>query len=180
MLRRCRPLRPGISGRALLAIGRAFTAVLIVLAACYAPLIERFGSLFQYFQSTLAYLVPPVVAVYLGGMFVPRFAHRAGLAGLAGGLAAGLALFLAQEVTGAWAAWGLPAVHFTYMAIAVLVLTLGVMALASVGRPGTDGDACFGRADLAPAAGRAGGWRDHRLQALALGLLLLAVIAAAW
>ena len=175
-----RPLRPGISGRALLAIGRAFTAVLIVLAACYAPLIERFGSLFQYFQSTLAYLVPPVVAVYLGGMFVPRFARRAGFAGLAGGLAAGLALFLAQEVTGAWAAWGLPAVHFTYMAIAVLVLTLGVMALASVGRPGTDGDACFGRADLAPAAGRAGGWRDHRLQALALGLLLLAVIAAAW
>jgi SSS family solute:Na+ symporter len=38
-----RPLRPHTSGRALLAIGRVFTAVLIVLAALYAPLIESFG-----------------------------------------------------------------------------------------------------------------------------------------
>jgi len=47
-----KPIRPAISERTLLYIGQGFTALLIVVAALYAPLIERFGSLFQYFQST--------------------------------------------------------------------------------------------------------------------------------
>jgi len=177
-----RPLRPAIGDRGLLRIGRAFTAVLIVLAALYAPLIERFGSLFQYFQSTLAYLVPPVVAVFLAGLFSARVTRGAGFAGLAGGLAAGLALFLANEVTDAWAAAGLPPVHFTYMAVAVFVLSLVLVAIASAAgeaepeRP----QACLRAADLAPGAA-AGAWhRDYRVQAAALALLMLAVIAACW
>src|SRR5690606_30209240 len=60
-----RPLRPQLSGRTLLTVGRGFTLLLIGIAAFYAPLIREFGSLFTYFQATLAYLVPPFVAVYL-------------------------------------------------------------------------------------------------------------------
>ena len=38
----------------------------MIVAAVYAPLIAGFGSLFEYFQATLAYLAPPFVAICLG------------------------------------------------------------------------------------------------------------------
>ena len=179
-----KPLRPATSERALLAIGRGATALLIVLAATYAPLIERFGSLFQYFQSTLAYLVPPVVAVYLGGLFSARFTPAGGFWGAAAGLGAGLALFLLQEVTGAWGATGLPRIHFTYMALFVFGLTLAVMSLVSMGRPArtTQAAARFRWSDLRPEAGAsARSWcTDYRAQAAGLAAMMLAFIAAFW
>ncbi len=179
-----KPLRPATSERALLAIGRGFTALLIILAALYAPLIERFGSLFQYFQSTLAYLVPPIVAVYLGGLFSARFAPACGFWGIAGGLAAGLALFLLQEVTGAWALLALPRVHFTYMALLIFGLTFVIMMIVSLAHPSPPQRpaARFHWSDLKPeAAASQGSWyRDYRTQAAALAVLMVAFIAAFW
>lgn len=179
-----KPLRPATSQRALLAIGRGFTALLIVVAALYAPLIERFGSLFQYFQSTLAYLVPPIVAVYLGGLFSARLTPACGFWGIAGGLAAGLALFLLQEVTGAWALLDLPPVHFTYMALVVFGLTFLIMALVSAMRPAVPQPtaARFHWRDLKPekSEGSAPWYLDYRMQAAALAVLMMAFIAAFW
>jgi len=179
-----KPLRPATSQRALLAIGRGFTALLIVMAALYAPLIERFGSLFEYFQSTLAYLVPPIVAVYLSGLFSARATAAGAFAGIAGGLALGLVLFLGQEVTGAWGALGLPAVHFTYMALVMFALTLAVVALTSLFGPAGEErpEAGFRWADVRPepAAGRQSWIRDYRAQAAALTALMVGFIAAFW
>jgi len=179
-----KPLRPATSERALLAIGRGFTALLILLAALYAPVIERFGSLFQYFQSTLAHLVPPIVAVYLGGLFWRRLTAAGAFWGLAGGLALGLALFIAQRVTGAWAALGLPGIHFTYMAVVVFGLTLAITASVSLAQPAPPPRpaALFHRSDLKPEPEAAGkSWyRDYRAQAAALAALLAAFIAAFW
>ena len=179
-----KPLRPATSERALLAIGRGFTALLIVLAALYAPLIERFGSLFQYFQSTLAYLVPPVVAVYLAGLFWSRATAAGAFWGLAGGLALGLALFLLQEVSGLWAALGWPRVHFTYMALVVFGLTLAILTAVSLAGPAPAArpEALFRWSDLKPEAGaRPKAWfNDYRIQAAALAGLMAGFIAAFW
>ncbi len=179
-----KPLRPATSERALLAIGRGFTALLIVLAALYAPLIERFGSLFQYFQSTLAYLVPPVVAVYLGGLFSARATAAGAFWGLAGGLALGLALFLLQEVTGTWEAVGLPPVHFTYMALAVFGLTLVITMLVSLAEPAPPRRpaAQFHWSDLKPetTASPTSWYRDYRAQAAALAVLMATFILVFW
>ncbi len=179
-----KPLRPATSGRALLAIGRGFTAVLIILAALYAPLIERFGSLFQYFQSTLAYLVPPVVAVYLGGLFWARFTAAGAFWALAGGIGAGLVLFLLKEVTGAWEAAGLAPIHLTYMAIFMFALSFAIMTLVSLASaaPEATSQATFRRSDLAPEPGAAGrGWLfDYRVLSAGLFILMAAFIAAFW
>jgi SSS family solute:Na+ symporter len=181
-----RPLRPQISGRALLATGRAFTVLLIVIAALYAPLIERFGSLFQYFQSTLAYVVPPIVAVYLGGLFWRRPNAAGAFWAIVTGLAAGVPLFVFKEVTGGWAAAGLPAVHFTYMSLAMFALAFAVMALVSLAVPAPDGEAepgaRFRWRDIAPLPGTEARspWRDYRAQALALGALMVAFIVMFW
>ena len=178
-----RPLKPTISSHRLLVIGRLFTAALIVIAALYAPLIERFGSLFQYFQSTLAYLVPPIVAVYLGGLLWRRFTAAGAFAAIVVGLTVGVALFLAQQVTGFWVDAGLPPIHFTYMALIMFGLSLAVMTLDSVltpAPPDTVATATFQRTDLAPESARAGqAWvADHRVQSAALGALTIILIVA--
>ena len=178
-----RPLKPEMSGRALLFIGRVFTAGLIVIAALYAPLIERFGSLFQYFQSTLAYLVPPIVAVYLAGLFWRRATAAGAFWAIVGGLALGVMFFVAKEVTGIWADAGLPAVHFTYMAIAMSVIAFAVLVVVSLLGAKPDGAsvraACFRVRDLAPET-PAAWYADYRIQACGLALLMAGLIVAFW
>jgi SSS family solute:Na+ symporter len=177
-----RPLAPRISGGTLLMVGRLFTGVLILIAAFYAPLIERFGSLFQYFQSTLAYIVPPIVAVYLGGMFSARFTAAGAFAAIVTGLASGLAWFVLQQVTGLWADAGLPEVHFTYVALVMFAFTFAVMAAVSARQPAPTEAAVVAaivhRHDVLPEpAARALPWlRDYRVQAAALAVLMVALI----
>ncbi len=180
-----RPLRPETSGRALLWIGRAFTALAMVLAASYAPLIAAFGSLFQYFQATLAYLVPPVVAVYLMGLLWPRANAAGAIWALASGVAIGLPLYFAVEVTGAWQAAGLPALHFSYVAMLMFALAVVVMAAVSALTPAGDAatrELTVRRADLVPAGvvGDPSPLRDYRLQAAALALLMVGIVWFAW
>lgn len=177
-----RPLRPQTSGRQLLIVGRVFTAVLIAVAAVYAPLIERFGSLFAYFQSTLAYIVPPIVAVYLVGLFWRRATASGAIAAIALGLGVGLAAFLAQEVTGLWAAAGLPPIHFTYMALGLFGFAAAVtvlLSLAGAPPPAETAEATFGAGDLAPEEGApARGLADYRVQAALLAVLMVGLIVA--
>ena len=182
-----RPLRPRTSTRTLLVIGRVVTAVAMVVAAAYAPLIRDFGSLFQYFQSTLAYLVPPIVAVYFVGLFWRRATATGAFSALVSGLALGLVLFVLKEVTGAWSALGLPDVHFTYMAIfmcAFAALVAAAVSLAGKAPPAAAvAEATFRRADLgagAPGAAPRPWYRDHRWQAAGLGLVMAGAIAAFW
>jgi SSS family solute:Na+ symporter len=180
-----RPLRPQMSDRALLTTGRIATAVLMAAAACYAPLIERFGSLFSYFQSTLAYLVPPIVAVYLAGLFSRRATATGAFWAIASAFLLGLPLFLVKEATGLWSRIGLPEVHFTYMSIALFAVALAILALAgraeAVGKGSAAEAMVFRRSDLQP--GTAGVGRllaDARLHAAGLAVLLAAAVTVFW
>lgn len=175
-----KPLRPHTSDRALAAAGKTATVAIMAAAAAYAPLIAGFGGLFQYFQSTLAYLVPCVVAVYLGGLLSRRIARGAAFWALIVMLPLGLGLFLAKEVSGAWAAAGLPDIHFTYMAVVMFAGTLAALAglslVPALRRTEIESAAVVTRADWAE--GAAGPrWRDHRVQAAALMALTAALLA---
>ena len=162
------------------------TAFLILVAALYAPVIERFGSLFQYFHSTLAYIVPPIVAVYLGGLFWRRSSEPGAFWAIVSGLLLGLTLFLLKEVTEIWSSAGLPAVHFTYMAVFILVFTFLVMALMSLTHkpppPEALGGAVFERGDLRSGLDVNGGrWiLDYRILAAGLALLMTSLILLFW
>ncbi len=181
-----RPLRPDISGRRLLGVGRALTAVLILVAAFYAPLIAQFGSLFQYFQATLSYIVPPIVAVYLGGLFWRRLSGGGAFWAILCGLTLGIALFLSKEVTDIWSSAGLPPVHFTYMAVLMFVFTFLVMTLVSLAgvppSPEALGGVTFDRDDLRAEPPAKGARRslDYRVLAAALALLMVSVILVVW
>ncbi len=174
-----KPLRPSISDRALVATGRGVTAVMMIAAAVYAPLIATFGSLFEYFQATLAYLVPTVVAVYLGGLFSARFARTSAFWTMAVMLPAGLLLYLAKEILGLWAAAGLPDIHFTYMAVLLFAGAIGMMTALSASSLQTASPRFTASwRDLAPAAGPEV-WFDSRWQAMGLLLLTAGLLIAA-
>ena len=168
-----KPLRPGMSERALFIVGRITTGAFMIMAAIYAPLIASFGSLFEYFQSTLAYLVPPFVAIYLGGLLIPTLSRRSAFWALLIVEPLAVVLFLIIQVFGVWNAVGLPELHFTYVAIVLLIGTLVAMVLISLferePRRGVEPEATFALRDLRPTPG----YRllDYRLLAV---LLLLA------
>ena len=167
----------------LLVVGRAFTAGLIVVAMLYAPLIERFGSLFQYFQTPLSYIVPPIVAVYLAGLFWRRATAASGFWAIVTGISLGIVLFILKEATDIWTSVGLPSVHFTYIALLMFLFTALVMTLISLaGKPPsavTLKGLMFERADLGatPAGARS---LDYRIPAAGLGLLMIGLILVFW
>ena len=177
-------LRPATSDRALVTVGRMVTAVIMVMAAIYAPLIAGFGTLFDYFQSTLAYLVPTIVAVYLGGLTLRRFTRASAFWAMVIMLPLGLFLFLAKEVFPWWTAMGLPDIHFTYMAIIMFAGTLALMTVQSFVHPehpdGVAHEAMVQWTDIAPDAPKTAGlsWSDHRLQAGGLVVLTAAILFA--
>src|SRR3546814_9706107 len=73
-----KPMRPAASEAALVATGRVATGLAMVTGAAYAPMLAGFPSLFEYFQSSLSYIVPPVVVAYLLGLFWSRGTAAAG------------------------------------------------------------------------------------------------------
>ena len=179
-----RPWRPSLTDRSVVRLGRAVTALVMAAAAIYAPFIASFGSLFEYFQSTLAYLVPSVVAIYLGGMSSRYFSRIAGFWALAVMLPAGLSLFLVKEVFGLWAEIGLPPLHFTYMAVLIFAATLVLMFACSIVRHDDElpipADVLIVRSDFTTSAPQSlvQMLKDYRLQALALLAATAAILFA--
>lgn len=123
-----RQIKPGLSDRQVVRIGRASTAALLVVAVLWAPQLQLFPSLWQYLQAVLAYAVPPVVALFLVGMFW-RGANADGAAAtmLLGSLG-GLALFLINVVLG-WTHF-----HFLYAAPILTAFDAAILVGVSLRR----------------------------------------------
>ncbi|PQA88656.1 sodium:solute symporter family transporter [Hyphococcus luteus] len=176
-----KPARPETGDHTLLWIGRAVTGAMMIFGMGVVPLVERFGSLFSYFQSTLAYITPAVVATFMGGLFVSRVSARAAFWTLLIMIPTGLALFVAKEVTGLWAAAGGPDIHFTIMAGLLFLAACALLAGLSVRwrGPAAKAHTHFRLPDLAHDhdEGSMRKWRhDYRWQALGLALLTIALI----
>lgn len=114
------PRRPGLGERALARLGRWLTLLLMLLAALWAPMIERFPGLFSYLQQAFAYVTPPLVAVFVLGFVDRRLGARAALRATLCGHALSAAWFIATQC-------GWLQVHFTIVAGLLFIATL-VMA----------------------------------------------------
>lgn len=117
-----------ISQARLLWIARLTTLGFMVIAILWAPMIARFPGLFVYLQEVFAYAVPPVAAVYLGGIFWRGAKRRAGFGALAIGHAAGLALFAATQM-GVWP------LHFTVNAFLLTLVSAAALVVLSRAAP---------------------------------------------
>jgi SSS family solute:Na+ symporter len=107
-------------------LGRVVTGIVMVFGAVYAPSIASFESLFSYFQSSLSYIIPTIVVVYILGLFVPWLNGTGAFWTIVIGLVVGIPLFIFKEVTGLWEGWGLPAIHYTVMSSIMMLIGIVV------------------------------------------------------
>ena len=66
------PSRPDFTEQRLARVGRITTLIVMLVAGFWAPLITNFEGIFNYLQLVLSYSVPPIVTVFLFGIFWPR------------------------------------------------------------------------------------------------------------
>jgi SSS family solute:Na+ symporter len=93
-------LNPRLTDAQLVSTGRWATVAFMVLSAVWAPQISRFPTLWQYLQSVLSYVTPPVVAVFLFGMLWRRATPAAAAMTLGVGLPLGLVGWIINEIVG--------------------------------------------------------------------------------
>ncbi|MEL6922993.1 MAG: hypothetical protein AAFO94_03020, partial [Bacteroidota bacterium] len=94
-------LRPGMTSKQLVRAGQITTLVLVVLASLWAPMIERFDSLWEYLQIILSYIAPPVAATFLVGLFWKRSNSQGAIAGLLTGFLVSIVMVIALVTGGA-------------------------------------------------------------------------------
>lgn len=118
--------KPDASHRFLVIVGRIATGVFVFVAAGWAPLILDFPSLWQYLQTVLAYLTPPVVVCFVVGLFWGRANRHGALAALLVGHAAAVALAMAQ--------WYLPgfSIQFLYVPPLLFAISSAALVVASL------------------------------------------------
>ncbi|CAG0913907.1 unnamed protein product, partial [Notodromas monacha] len=81
-----------------LIVGRLFVLGLVSLSILWIPVImsSKGSQLFHYMQSVTSFLAPPICAIYVLGIFVPRVNEKGAFTGLMVGLAAGIFRFVLE------------------------------------------------------------------------------------
>jgi solute:Na+ symporter, SSS family len=124
-----RQFNPSLSDSQVVRTGRMSTAALLIIAVAWAPQLQLFPSLWQYLQAVLAYAVPPVVAVFLLGMFWRGANANGAAATLLWGSLCGFGLFLINVVF-RWTHF-----HFLYAAPILAIIDAALMVGVSRLRP---------------------------------------------
>ncbi|MEE4111135.1 MAG: sodium:solute symporter [Halieaceae bacterium] len=95
-------LRPGASQQRLVVVGRLATVVVVVLGLAWIPIMPMIseGGLYQYLQNVQGYLAPPIVAVFLLGLFSSRINARGAAWGLGLGFVLGMGKLIIQALFG--------------------------------------------------------------------------------
>lgn len=118
-------LRPQTGEATLVRFGRMSTVVVMLFSAAWVPVVASSESLFEYLQSSLAYLFPPVVAIVLLGLFWSRANGNGALAGLIGGHFVALTTFLLVQVE-------IVQMHFLHLTGVFLFASLAITAIVSL------------------------------------------------
>lgn len=67
-----KPYKPNLTGEDIATYGRITTGILMVIAALWAPQIQKFPGLWQYLQLMFSMIVPPIAVIFLVGVFFKR------------------------------------------------------------------------------------------------------------
>jgi SSS family solute:Na+ symporter len=98
-------------------------------AAAWAPQIDKFPTLWQYLQSALSYIVPPIVALFFLGVFWKRANADGAMAGITIGVA--MAVFFMGFSGSKW----VQAIHFLYIAAFIFVMSCLAVFMVSLLTP---------------------------------------------
>ncbi len=172
--------RPDMDSKGLVRAGQISTVVFMVITVAWAPQIANFESLMNYMQGVLALISPPVVAIFLIGLFWKRANADGAFAALMAGLV--IALFtVASQITGLSGAWN--SVHFLIKAPIILAICSAVqigVSLATAPPPteklvGMTWDNAVYQEDTAELAGLPW-YQNYRTMAVILLVMTFAVV----
>ena len=85
---------PNLTTKQLMNVGRITTVLFMIFAVLWAPQIANFGSLFRYLQTMMSYITPPIVAVFIFGLFWKRTTSNAAFYSLLVGMGTGIFIFV--------------------------------------------------------------------------------------
>ncbi|MBP1655750.1 MAG: Na+/glucose cotransporter [Bacteroidetes bacterium] len=134
-------LRPNVSQKQLVWIGRVATGVMVLIGLAWIPVIQGGKGLYDYLQGVQSYLAPPIFVVFFFGVFFKRLNAKGALAALITGF--GLGLFrLAIDTpvklqqgfayeTGSFF-WIVNNMFFQYYSILILLISVLVMVIVSL------------------------------------------------
>ena len=81
--------KPGASQHQLVRIGRIATAVMVLIALAWIPVIKDAHGLYDYLQAVQGYLAPPIFVVFFFGVFFKRMNAQGALWAMIVGFVAG-------------------------------------------------------------------------------------------
>ncbi|MEP0823680.1 MAG: sodium/solute symporter [Ignavibacterium sp.] len=129
-------LRPDVTERRLVIVGRISTGVLVVLGLLWIPFMKYISTqLYIYLQSVQAYIAPPIAACFLLGLLIKRLNGTGAITALLAGFVLG-GLRLVLELVNGTAKTGLPEgsawewiaeINFLHFAVFLFILCSGVL-----------------------------------------------------
>jgi len=126
---------PKMTSKQLVKTGQISTLILVILASLWAPQIERFGSLFQYLQIVLSFICPPVVAVFILGLFWKRANSSGSITALLTGFAIAIFLLLSKALD---ISPYLNDIHFLHMTAYLTIICAVIHVVVSLKTPAPD------------------------------------------
>ena len=183
-----RKLRPGASERQLVLVGRAATAVLVVLGLLWIPFMKYISSqLYIYLQSVQAYIAPPIAACFLLGLFFRRLNGTGAMASLLTGFVFGAVRLVLELVhgtdrtglaAGSVGAW-IAEINFLHYAVLLFVICTVVLFGVSMMTPPPSPEKTQGLTYVR-AAPTVGETKEERKFELGLSVLLAVLLGVLW
>lgn len=119
--------RPNADSKSLMRIGQIVTFLVMIIAIAWAPQIGNFEKLWDYLQNTLAWFCPPIVALFVMGLFTKRANNRGASAAVIIGFLITLVLIL-NTVFG----WEMALPNFLYVATIHFLICCAAMYIFSL------------------------------------------------
>lgn len=178
-------LKPGVTQKQLVWMGRFFTGVMVFIGLIWIPVIRGGRGLYDYLQGVQSYLAPPIFVVFFLGVFMKRLNSKGCLATLITGFSMGVfrlaidtpvKLFNTTYTKGSFF-WIVNNIFFQYYSLLIfLVCTTVMIGVSYLTAPPSyqkiDG-LTYGTTSLADKETSRGSWSKGDIIASAIVLLLI-------
>jgi SSS family solute:Na+ symporter len=133
-------LRPNVSERHLVWMGRIATTAMVLIGLAWIPVIRGGKGLYDYLQGVQAYLAPPIFVVFFFGVFMKRLNSKGCLAALGVGFLLGifrLAVDTPVKMIEGFSypegsfLWIVNNIYFQYYSLMIFVISVAVMVIVS-------------------------------------------------
>ena len=122
-------IKKNATDREMVTVGKLAALVALASAGILAPAVERFGGIFNYFQTCVTSIATPFIAVILCGLLWKRTNNQGGVFGLVAGLVIVFSVFFGFPALG----WEF---HWFYLGfIAQVIIIVGVVVVSLLTPP---------------------------------------------